>query len=138
MTKQLLKELDFRMSVESAGMQKYIGRPLRSEILDIAKKHGIDLSMHVPRQVDLCLINQSDLNLVFENSQVTELEERFPNSKDKTYTISNYSGYNDAYGSEDLRNKPVEMYEKFFKETRTHIKKCLERMINQKTIKERI
>lgn len=126
-TKQLLEDLNMKMNVESAGLLKYNGEPIREQVLNLTEKYRINLRHHEPRQVNKGLIKKADLILVFENSQVKELEEKFPQAKNKTYTIKGYVGQAN-YDVEDLRGKPIEVFEEFLKETKIDIKKCLDRM----------
>jgi protein-tyrosine-phosphatase len=115
LTKQLLEDSKMKINVESAGIQKYNGEPLRKELLDLTKRYKIDMSAH------------ADLILVFDDAQLRELGKKFPSTKNKTYTIKDYVGCTD-YSTEDLWGKPVELFEGFIKETKLDIQKCLDRI----------
>jgi protein-tyrosine phosphatase len=126
MTKKLLE--DSNIKVESAGILEYKGPRLRDEVLELARRYGFDLSAHKPRQVNAVLVDGADLILVFENGQVGELVEHFPNAKRKTHTIKNYAGFFDGKDMEDLWDKPVEAFERFIKETSVYVKRCVDRI----------
>jgi protein-tyrosine phosphatase len=127
LTKQLLEDSKMKINVESAGIQKYNGEPLRKELLDLTKRYKIDMSAHAPKQVNARLVNKADLILVFDDAQLRELGKKFPSTKNKTYTIKDYVGCTD-YSTEDLWGKPVELFEGFIKETKLDIQKCLDRI----------
>ena len=76
-TKQLLEDSKMKMDVESAGIQKYNGEPLRKELLDLIKRYKIDMSAYVPKQVNARLVNKADLILVFDDAQLRELGKKF-------------------------------------------------------------
>jgi len=126
MTRQLLGNLDIR--VESAGVTDYNGKPLRKEILELTKIHGIDISSHRPRQVNADLVNSADLILVFDNSHIKEMEEMFPKAKNKTVLIKDYSGYYDNPDMEDLWGKPPEEFEKFITQLKVYVQGCVNRI----------
>ena len=129
MTRQFLRDKGIRL--ESAGMLEYKGAPLSQAIMELAERYGIDLSKHKPRKVDASLADAADLILVFDKKQVTELIERFPQARNKTYTIKSYAGCSDGRDMEDLWNKPVQIYENFIKELRGYLQKCVNRIETQ-------
>jgi protein-tyrosine phosphatase len=133
MTEQLLGSSDIR--VESAGMIEYDGGPLPKEIVDLARGFGVDLSTHVPRQVNSDLVHAADLVLVFDNGQLGELVKRFPEAKQKTYSIKDYAGFSDGKDMEDLWKKPVDVFERFIKELSVYLERCVNRVKSQKSKK---
>jgi protein-tyrosine phosphatase len=133
MTEQLLGSSDIR--VESAGMIEYDGGPLPKEIVDLARGFGVDLSTHVPRQVNSDLVHAADLVLVFDNGQLGELVKRFPEAKQKTYSIKDYAGFSDGKDMEDLWKKPVDVFERFIKELSVYLERCVNRVKSEKSKK---
>jgi protein-tyrosine phosphatase len=109
-------------------MLRYKGKPLPQEILELAKRHGVDLSLHKPRQVSAALIESADLILVFDNHQVGDLVERFPEAKGKTKTVKDYAGCNNDTDMEDLWGKPVALFERAIKEISLYVERCADRM----------
>jgi protein-tyrosine-phosphatase len=130
MTRQLLT--DKGIKVESAGILEYKGAPLSRAIMQLAARYGIDLSMHIPRQINSDLVDHADLVLVFDKKQIAELVERYPEAKNRTYTIKDYAGCSDTEDMEDLWNKPVHVYEAFIRELKGCIQKCVDRIRSQK------
>jgi protein-tyrosine-phosphatase len=131
MTEQLLGSSDIK--IESAGMIQYNGESLPEEIVDLARRYGVNLSTHVPRQVNSDLVHAADLILVFDNRQVGELVKRFPEAKEKTYSIKNYAGFSDGKDMEDLWGKPVDVFERFIKELSVYLERCANRVKSQKS-----
>jgi protein-tyrosine phosphatase len=129
MTKRLLGNSDIK--VESAGILEYKDEPLSREILELAGRYGVDLSTHMPRQVNAGLVDAADLILVFDNRQVGQLVARFLEAKGKTYTIKTYAGFSDDKDMEDLWGKPVDVFERFINELSVYLKRCVSRMKSQ-------
>ncbi len=125
-TKQLLGDSDVK--VASAGMLSYNGDPLSKDILDLARRYGVDLSFHRPRQVSSDLIDAADLILVFDKKQVGELVKMFPEARGKTQTLKAYAGWLDDKDMEDLWGKPVEVLERAIAEIVELVKKCVNRV----------
>jgi protein-tyrosine phosphatase len=126
MTKQLLG--DPNVKVESAGILEYNGNPLPKNVIELTKRHGIDISTHRPRQLNAKLVEAADLILVFDSKQVGELTEKYPQAKSKTYTIKNYAGICDGQDMEDLWNKPAEAFQRHIRELRIYVERCVNRM----------
>ena len=129
MTKQLIG--DRNIKAESAGILRYDGPPLRRSIIELTKRHGIDLSAHIPRQVNASLVGAADLILVFDNKQIAELIEKYPRAKNKTYTIKSFAGYCDDQDMEDLWDKPPQVFKRFIGELRVYLEKCVNRIKTQ-------
>jgi protein-tyrosine phosphatase len=129
MTRNLLRDMDIK--VESAGILRYKGPPLRRSIIELSKRQGIDLSAHKPRQVNVKLVNAADLILVFDRKQIEELGERYPQARIKTYTIKDYAGYHDGKDMEDLWGKPAEAFQLFIRKLHVYIEKCVYRIKTQ-------
>jgi protein-tyrosine phosphatase len=130
MTKQLLG--DANVKVESAGMLEYKGAPLPKDVMELTKRHGINISAHQPKQVNAKLVEAADLILVFDKKQVGELTEKYPHARKKTYTIKNYAGIYDGKDMEDLWNKPTEAFERHIRELRLYLEKCVNRIKTQR------
>jgi protein-tyrosine-phosphatase len=129
MTKQVLG--DTNVKVECAGILKYNGTPLPEDVMELTERHGIDLSTHIPKQVNAKLVEAADLILVFDKKQVGELTEKYPHAKNKIYTIKNYAGIYDGQDMEDLWNKPAEAFERHIRELRLYVEKCANRIKKQ-------
>lgn len=133
-TKKLLGNSSIK--VESAGILEYRGQPLPQEIVEVARKYGVDLSRHKPRQVNVSLVEAADLILVFDKKQVAELEGMFPKTKAKILTIKNCAGFSDDRDMEDLWEKPVEVFERSIREIEVYVRRCVDRILQQQDGKD--
>lgn len=70
-----LGALGWRVDVRSAGVSALAGAPASSGSLDVAARHGLDLSRHRSREVDRDLIDWADLILVMSPSHLVRLAE---------------------------------------------------------------
>jgi len=132
MTEQMLHRLDVRdVGVESAGMIKYRGEPIRGEVVDLTRKYGIDVLYHRPMRVNGGLVSRADVILVFERPMITKLEERFQNARGKTYFIADYAGHANDPDMEDLRGKPLENFEQFIQLTGVYVQGCVMRIMKE-------
>lgn len=70
-----LGALGWRVEVRSAGVSALSGTPASSGSLEVAARHGLDLSGHRSRDVDRGLIEWADLILVMSPSHLVRLAE---------------------------------------------------------------
>ncbi len=76
----------------SAGLYTVDGLPAASEALKAMSLEGIDISSHRSQQVNKDLIWQVDLVLTMTRAQCRESWERFPEKKDKIFSIGEFIG----------------------------------------------
>jgi len=119
---------DSGINVESAGILDYDGPPLPPEILELARRYGVDLSLHKPRRVSAEMTDVADLILVFDKKQVGELVKMFPRARRKTQAIKSFAGWSDDKDMEDLWGKPVEVFERSLKDISELIERCVDRI----------
>lgn len=74
----LKKELGSEFSVMSAGLGALVDSPAHEISQKIALSHGVDMSAHRARQINLDILKWADLILVMENGQKEELLHRYP------------------------------------------------------------
>ncbi len=74
----LKKELGSDFNVMSAGIGALVDNPAHEIAQKIAMQHGIDMSSHRARQINLDILKWADLILVMENGQKMELIRRYP------------------------------------------------------------
>ena len=74
----LKKELGPDFNVMSAGIGALVDNPAHETARKIAMQHGIDMSPHRARQINLDILRWADLILVMENGQKMELLRRYP------------------------------------------------------------
>ena len=71
--KHQVKELGWSVDVRSAGVSALAGTPASSGSLDVAARHGLDLSAHRSRDLDAALIDWADLILVMSPGHLVRL-----------------------------------------------------------------
>ena len=74
----LKKELGPDFNVISAGLGALVDNPAHEISQKIAMEHGIDMSAHRARQINLDILKWADLILVMENGHKRELLRRYP------------------------------------------------------------
>ena len=74
----LKKELGPEFTVMSAGLGALVDHPAHELSQKIALEHGIDMSAHRARQINLDILKWADLVLVMENGHKQELLSRYP------------------------------------------------------------
>jgi protein-tyrosine phosphatase len=74
----LKKELGPGFNVMSAGLGALVDNPAHEISQKIAMQHGIDMSAHRARQINLDILKWADLILVMENGHKRELLYKYP------------------------------------------------------------
>ena len=74
----LKKELGPDFNVMSAGLGALVDNPAHEISQKIALQHGIDMSAHRARQINLDILKWADLILVMENGHKMELLYKYP------------------------------------------------------------
>ncbi len=74
----LKKELGPDFNVMSAGLGALVDNPAHEISQKIALQHGIDMSAHRARQINLDILKWADLILVMENGHKKELLYKYP------------------------------------------------------------
>ena len=74
----LKKELGPEFNVMSAGLGALVDHPAHETAQKIALEHGVDMSAHRARQINLDILKWADLVLVMENGHKQELISRYP------------------------------------------------------------
>jgi len=74
----LKKELGPEFNVMSAGLGALVDHPAHEIAQKIGMEHGVDMSAHRARQINLDILKWADLVLVMENGHKQELISRYP------------------------------------------------------------
>ena len=74
----LKKELGEGFDVMSAGLGALVDHPAHELSQKIALEHGVDMSAHRARQINLDILKWADLILVMENGHKMDLLHRYP------------------------------------------------------------
>ena len=72
------KELGEGFDVMSAGLGALVDHPAHELSQKIALQHGVDMSAHRARQINLDILKWADLILVMENGHKMDLLHRYP------------------------------------------------------------
>ena len=103
--KALSSNLDSQDKVViSAGLSALVGFPADEQAQRIMKEHGVDISEHRARQLDIGLINWAELILVMEREQKLVVESDFPSA---VFRIGKWRGFDVP----DPYHQSVEMFE---------------------------
>ena len=81
----LKKELGEGFKVMSAGLGALVDHPAHEISQKIAMQHGVDMSAHRARQINLDILKWADLVLVMENGHKVELQRRYPDMGEKIH-----------------------------------------------------
>lgn len=81
----LKKELGEGFNVMSAGLGALVDHPAHEISQKIAMQHGIDMSAHHARQINMDILKWADLILVMENGHKSELLHKYPWLGDKVH-----------------------------------------------------
>jgi protein-tyrosine phosphatase len=76
------------VSIGSAGLEAFPGRPSHPTAIETARALSVDLSQHEARQVDAGMIAESDLILAMEAAHLVALRKRFPEARAKAYLLT--------------------------------------------------
>lgn len=75
----LLKQaLGEGFNVRSAGLGALVDHPAEPTAMKIAMEHGVDMSAHRARQINLDILRWADLVLVMENGMKQEILRKYP------------------------------------------------------------
>jgi protein-tyrosine phosphatase len=79
------------VEVSSAGLETEKGRSAHPLAVHVAEQAGLSLGAHSSTPVDRGQIDEADLILVMEDSQMDQVLQRFPSAKHKTIPLGYFS-----------------------------------------------
>ncbi|KZN29544.1 phosphotyrosine protein phosphatase [Pseudoalteromonas luteoviolacea S2607] len=88
--KHKLKET--KINVSSAGLTALEGKPADPMAREIASSHGIEMNEHQGRQLTSQLIASNSVILVMEERHLTDLCNRYPQARGKTFLLGKWLG----------------------------------------------
>lgn len=131
MAEALLRHLsqDFGVEVEvrSAGTHAYDGSPASLYSTHVLQEKGIE-HIHHSQSVSEELIQWSDVILTMTTGHQSILEQMFPESKEKTFTLKHL-----AYGVEGWEQDVADPYggsEEVYRETRDEIEQAIRQLLS--------
>ena len=87
----------------SAGISVMTGSQVSNHSVDSLKEYNIDISKHIPVQINSIMLNDCDLVLTMTASHQKYLHAFYPEYADKIFSISEYTGckdISDPYGGD--------------------------------------
>lgn len=113
--------------VSSAGMETVGGLPASGEALQVLRDVGVDLVHHRSRMITVSLVEEADYIFTMTGRQKEILLERFPESCEKVWLLSDFAGL----GIKDIPDpfgRSLEQYRSTAKEIETAIRKMITRL----------
>lgn len=109
------KRLPAHFTLESAGFHPQAGRPADPVMVEVAARHGHDLSGSRSRQLSAEMVDRAHLILAMEPAHVRRAAELFPGSASKTYLLGPAAPAAVSNGViADPYGKPPQAYEQCF------------------------
>jgi len=120
-----IAELKLDYEVRSAGFLMS-GVPISRNSYDVLQENGIEAAEHLSTQLSEDVVRKSWLILTMTQSHKLRLIEHFPNAKNKTFTLSEYTGLvgdvADPYGLD------IFAYRRTFAEIRERVDRLVEKL----------
>ncbi len=109
------ERLPARFTLESAGFHPQAGRPADPVMVEVAARHGHDLSGSRSRQLSAEMVDRAHLILAMEPAHLRRAAELFPDSASKAYLLGPAAPAAVSDGAiADPYGKPPQAYEQCF------------------------
>lgn len=102
-------------SIASAGVGALVGYPADPMALEVASEHGLDMEQHRARQLDMSIVQQSELILVYEQGQKQWIEKQFPIARGRVFMMSRWE---DDLDVPDPYRRPKEAFEMAYQQSK--------------------
>ena len=80
-------------TIWSAGLGALVGNPADPMSIELAQANGYDLTKHRAQQVAAWMCQQAELILVMEQEHKSELENKYPMVRGKTFCLGSVGGF---------------------------------------------
>jgi len=95
--KEVLRgRVDFELAIASAGTSAQEGSPASRNSIEIAERHGLDLSGHRSRLLSREILHDADLIVTMGVRHREAVEEIDPESVESTFLLTNFSDAHDG------------------------------------------
>lgn len=130
--KKKLEELEIKnIEVYSSGTNAFTGDRPTEEAIEVMKEYEVDLRKHKATNMIESKIKEMDLILCATDIHKMQVVGRYPQLKDKTYTIKEYVNYNEE-GKDLINIKDPWGYDIVtYRYCASEIEKCLEILIKE-------
>jgi protein-tyrosine-phosphatase len=119
--------LAYEYQASSAGIWAADGLPASPEALEVmGEEYAIDLSGHRSRRLNQELVDEADLILVMTRDHYHQMVERYQSSRDKTFILSEWAGYQGQEVSD-----PFGMGKESYKRSAEQLESMLEGVIKK-------
>jgi protein-tyrosine phosphatase len=98
------------IAVASAGLDALEGYAADPDAIRVSAEHGLDITPHRARRVNLALVNEAELILTMEATHMRELMRRYPTSHGKVFRL----GEAEDFDVPDPYRKPIERFHDSF------------------------
>lgn len=89
--RQRFEKSGVNISVSSAGLGALVGQGADEKAIEVMTGNGLDISMHLARQLSDELVRQNELILVMELWQQKEIEGLYPYSRGRVHLLGKWS-----------------------------------------------
>ncbi len=132
----LVEDRGLTFQAQSAGTAALVGKPAAPYTHQIANELGLDFDGHRARQVDETMIRDADLVLTMTPQHRDTLRRNFEDSKEKIYTLPEYSAGDPLGGIADPYGHSIGAYRASAQEILHHVELVVERLERERDGKE--
>jgi protein-tyrosine phosphatase len=124
----LVEEQGLTFQAQSAGTAALVGEPAAPYTCQVANELGLNIDGHRARQVDETMIRDADLVLTMTPQLRDTLRRNFKDSKEKIYTLPEYSAGDPLGGIADPYGHSIGTYRTSAQEILRHVELVVERL----------
>jgi len=135
LAKKEIIEKNLNINVCSSGIFAMKGEHASYNSVAIMKEYDVDIVMHTATPIDE--INIDDINLIFcaTNNHKMQIIARYPNTKDRVYTMKEYAGLDNNGEDFDIKDPwgyDINRYRMCAAEISLCVDKIIEKIANEK------
>lgn len=112
----------------SAGINAVEGQPASSKVSSVLRKQNLDVSSHSAKPVTKQLLQTADLVLVMEREHKDFISSQFPEARNKTFTLKEFTGEDNLDTVEPLGLDSFEGYEQLANEMQKSLVKVTKKL----------
>jgi protein-tyrosine phosphatase len=124
----LVEDRGLAFQAESAGTAALIGKPATTYAWQVAGELGLNIDGHRARQVDETMLQKADLVLTMTPQHRDTLHRTFKDSKEKIYTLAEYSAGDTVGSITDPYGHSIGTYRTSAQKILRHVELVLERL----------
>jgi protein-tyrosine phosphatase len=132
----LVEDRGLTFRAQSAGTAALVGKPAAPYTQQVANELRLDFDGHRASQVDETMIGDADLVLTMTPQHRDTLRRNFEDSKEKIYTLPEYSAGDPLGGIADPYGHSIGTYRASAQEILHHVELVVERLERERDRKE--